>query len=361
MRRWALGQILRRLEIPRALETVETFTRDASEPVRFEALRTLVRLGRREHAGGLAGFLSSPEYTFRYDAAETLLEHGGDRAAGIARSLLGETDGPLRRLALNSMADRSDRDGIERALADLNDADSRLRRAAASYLGKILGAKRDPALVARIAAGLDAYEGEALALAFRLVVENGDGTCASAIRKLLASGRAPGQDRAVRAMADWGGEKAAAELSSLLGEDALLDECVFVRLREARVRHPDSGTTELDAALRRLFGARDRRVRRMAVVAAEEHRLATDALPGLMGDPAASVRHAAIGASARLAMGPAALAIEARFDDEDPDVRVAAVIAFAKLRPFDTKAVDRAVAFEDCGWAKRRMELALKK
>jgi HEAT repeat protein len=361
VRRWALGQILRRIETPRALETVETFTRDASDPVRFEALRTLVRLGRHEHAGDLAAFLESREYTLRYDAAETLLEHGGDRAGPVARALLGETDGPLRRLALNSMADRGDRDGIERALADLDDPDSRLRRAASSYLGKILSARRDPALVARIAAGLDARDGEALALAFRLVVENGDAASAPAVRKLLASGRVPSADRAVRAISEWSGEKAAVELASLLGEDALLDEVVLVRMREARTRHPGSGAREFEDALRRLLGARDRRVRRMASGAAEEHRLALDALPALVDDPAASVRHAAIGACSRLGLAAASAAIEARFDDEDPDVRVAAVSAFAKLLPFDVKTIDRAVSSEDCAWARKRMELALKR
>lgn len=361
VRRWALGQILRRIEVPRALEVVETFTRDASDSVRFEALRTLVRLGRREHAGGLAGFLSSPEYTLRYDAAETLLEHGGERAPAIARALLGETDGPLRRLALNSMADRQDREGVERALADLDDPDSRLRRAASSYLGKILSGKREAPLVARIAAGLDRAEGESLALAFRLVVENGDAASAPAVRKLIASGRAPGIDRAVRALAEWGGEKAVAELSGLLGEDALLDEYVLVRLREARTRHPASGARELEAALRRLFGCRDRRVRRLAIGAAEEYRLATDALPGLVDDPAASVRVAAIGACARLKLEATAPTVAARFDDEDPDVRVASVTAFSKLRPFEVRTVDRAVAAEDCPWAKRRMELMLRK
>jgi HEAT repeat protein len=361
VRRWALGQILRRLEVPRALETVEGFTRDPSESVRFEALRALVRLGRREHAAGLEHFLSSPEYTLRYDAAETLLEHGGDHSAEIARSLLGETDGPLRRLALNSMADRSDPGGVDRALADLRDADSRLRRAAASYLGKMLGPKREPALVARIAAEFDAADGESLALSFRLVVENGDGSSAAAVRRLVVTGRAPILDRAVRRLADWGGEKAAGDLSSLLGDDATLDEYVLMSLREARVRYPGSGSRELEAALRRLFASRDRRVRRLAVGAAEEHRLAIDALPGLIDDPTASVRAAAIGACARLAMPVAAAVIEARFDDEDPDVRVTAVTAFAKLCPFDIKTVDRAVASEDCGWAKKRMELGLKR
>jgi HEAT repeat protein len=361
VRRWALGQILRRIETPRALETVETFTRDPSEPVRFEAIRTLVRLGRREHADDLAAFLESREYTLRYDAAETILEHGGDCAGGVARALLRDNDGPLRRLALNSMADRGDRDGVDRALVDLEDPDTRLRRAAASYLGKVLAAKREPAVVARIASGLETFEGETLGLAFRLVVDHGDASSAPAIRKLIAAGRAPSTDRAVRAISEWSGDKTVAELASLLGDDPLLDEYLLVRVREARTRLPGTGTRELGEALRRLLGSRDRRVRRMATGAAEEYRLSIDVLPALVEDPAASVRCAAIAACARLGLPAAAGAIEGRFEDEDPDVRVAAVSAYAKLRPFDVPPVDRAVASEDCTWARKRMEFALKR
>jgi HEAT repeat protein len=361
VRRWALGQILRRLEAPRALETVEGFTRDSSESVRFEALRTLVRLGRREHAAGLETFLSNPEYTLRYDAAETLLEHGGDRAAGIARSLLGEQDGPLRRLALNNMAERADQAGVGRALADLNDPDSRLRRAAAGYLGKLLGLKGEPALVRRISTAMHQFDGEALALAFRLVLENGDPGSIPDVRKMVLSRRAPTLDRAVRRLAEWSGERAAADLSSLLGDDPVLDEYVFISLREARVRHPGAGTAELESGVRRLLASGDRRVRRMAVVAAEEYRLATVAMSGLVDDPAASVRTAAIGACGRLATPGAIPALEAHFDDEDPDVRVAAVASFAKLCPFDVKSIERIIASEDCGWARRRMELSLKR
>ncbi|HLF94404.1 MAG TPA: HEAT repeat domain-containing protein, partial [Planctomycetota bacterium] len=86
-----------------------------------------------------------------------------------------------------------------------------------------------------------------------------------------------------------------------------------------------------------------------------------DALPGLVDDPAASVRTAAIAACARLKLEAAAPTVAARFDDEDPDVRVASVTAFSKLRPFEVRTVDRAVAAEDCPWARRRMELMLRK
>jgi HEAT repeat protein len=359
VRRWALGQFLRRTEAPATLEAVEGFARDASEPIRFEAVRTLVRLGKREHVPALQGFLASPEYTLRHEAAETLLEQGGAPAETLARKLLNEDDAPLRRLALNALAGMGDRASADRAMAHLADADGRLRRAAAEYLRKLLSAGRDPSILARLASGLETLDEEPLALAFRLIVEHGDATAADAVRKLVLSGRAPSPERAVRALSEWAGDRAAAELAPLLGREPVLDELVYARVRECRRKTPGAGKAELEAALRKLMGSPDRRTRRSAAAAAEELGAATDLLPSLVADPDPAVRHVAVAACARLGLASAAGAIDARRDDEDPDVRVACVTALLKLRPASAAALRRAAAEEDCAWARRRMDAVL--
>src|SRR6185503_9337001 len=101
---------------------------------------------------------------------------------------------------------------------------------------------------------------------------------------LIVSGRAPRPDRAVRALADWAGERAAVELSSLLGADVTLNESVYSRLRDVRRRHPEAGRKELEAAFARLFASPDRRIRRGAVQAAPELGLPLEGLVALVQD-----------------------------------------------------------------------------
>ena len=359
IRRWALQQFLRKTEATSTLQAVEGFSRDSSESIRFEAVKSLVRLGKREHVPALQGFLASAEYTIRHEAAETILEQGGAPAETLARKLLDEDDAPMRRLALNAMAGLGDRASAERALGHLADPDGRLRRAAAEYLRKMLAAGRDPSILSRLASGLESLDEEPLALAFRLVVEHGDATVAGSVRALVLSGRAPSPERGVRALSEWAGDRAAGELAPLLGRDPSLDELVYTRVRECRRKVPGAGKRELEEALRKLLGSPDRRTRRSAAAAAEELGAATDLLPGLLADPEPSVRHIAAAACSRLGLAGAAAAIEARLDDEDPDVRITCLTSLLRLRPDSAPALRRAAAGEDCAWAKRRMEAAL--
>ena len=44
-----------------------------------------------------------------------------------------------------------------------------------------------------------------------------------------------------------------------------------------------------------------------------------------------------------------------------PCACISAVTAYARLRPVETRVVDTAVMSEDCPWARKRMEFALKK
>jgi HEAT repeat protein len=356
VRRWAIGQILRKVDGPGAAEALEGFAKDSSGPIRFEAVRALFRMGRKEYLPALEAFLSGPEYTLKVDAAETVLEKGGEAAEALARQLVVDPDGGLRRLGLGALADRADRSCADQALAALSDADGRLRRTAAHYLGKLLAGGKDPELLARLAASLESAEEEPLALAFRLVLEHGNASAVPAVRSLLASGRAPSADRAVRAIALWSEDRAAEELAPLLADDAALNDSVFARLKDAR--RPTGGPPVLAAALVRLLRHADPRVRRSAVLASEDLRLGGEFLAPLVEDPSAAVRHAAAGACARL--GLAADAVEARLDDEDPEVRILAATLLPKLRPASIPAVERAVASEDCAWAKRRMELTIR-
>lgn len=361
VRLWALGQILRRPDAPGAPPALEAFARDPAESVRFEAVRALVRLGRAEHLPALEAFLASREFALRHDAAETLLDRGGEAAVPLARRLLADEDAALRRLALNALADRREPGWTDLAAGHLAHADGRLRRAAAHYLGRELAARPDPKTIARLADSLEAAEDETLALTFRLVLEHGDARCAPAVRALLLSGRAPHPERAVRALAAWAGEGAAAELAGLLVRDVSIQETVLLAVREARRRFPGAGTAELAAALEELTASPDRRRRRAAVDLAEELGRGAGILPALAADPEPSVRHAAVAACGRMGLTAAAGAVEARLEDEDPDVRIAAVAALLALRPSARPALEAVAAREECAWARRRMELALRR
>lgn len=359
VRQWALQQLLRRQETPGAVEAMERFADDGVEAIRFEALRALVRLERRDRAAALEPYLASPDYSVRFDAAETLLTLRDDRAQGLARKLLQDPDAPLRRLGYFALADRSDREMGDRAIRELSDPDNRLGGAAAKYLRQMLAARRDEAVLARLATALEGLSGEPLELAFNLILEYGEASAVPAVRTLLLSGRAPRPDRAVRAISDWAGERAPAELAGLLGADASINDSVFSRLRDARKRFPDSGRAELAAAFRRLFDDADRRVRRGAVQAAGDLGLAVEGLIALIDDPEASVRSAATSAARGLSLQTAAPRIQSRLDDDDPEVRVAAALSLVALAPSERPRVDRQVAGEDCAWVKHRLEVSL--
>ena len=361
VRFWAVGQILRRSDTPGARPALEAFARDPADAVRFEAVRALVRMGRSEHLPSLETFLAGREFTLRHDAAETLLERPGETPLALARRLLADEDPALRRLALNALADRREPGWTDLAADLLAHPDGRLRRAAAHYLGRDLAARPRPETVARLAASLDRAEDETLALIFRIVLEHGDARCAAPLRALLLSGRAPHPERAVRTLAAWAGPEAPAELAGLLLRDVSMQETVLLALREARRTFPGAGTAELAAALEKLRADPDRRRRRAAVALAEELGRSADILPALVGDPEPSVRHAAIAACGRLGLADAADAVAARLDDEDPDVRIAAVGTLLALRPSRRPELEAAAAREECAWARRRMELALRR
>jgi HEAT repeat protein len=88
--------------------------------------------------------------------------------------------------------------------------------------------------------------------------------------------------------------------------------------------------------------------------------LALDGLPALLADPEPSVRHAALEACVRLGVARAVPEIALRLDDEDPDVRIAAVAGLPKLDPARSELAARAAAAEDCAWARRKMEASLR-
>jgi HEAT repeat protein len=359
VRRWALQEVLRRQEAAGAADVIELFARDASDAIRFDALRTLVRLDHRTYAAGLEGFLASREYSLRFDAAEVLLGLRDDRAMLLARKLVEEPDAPLRRLGYFALADKNDRSAADRAIQELNDPDGRLGGAAAKYLRQLLTGQHDDRLLLRLGEGLEGWNGEALELAFNLVMEYGDPNSAVHVRKLISSGRAPRPDRAVRALADWAGDAGVGELAALLGENVTLNESVYSRLRDVRRRYPESGRKDLEASFARLFASCDRRVRRGAVQAASDLGLPLGGLAQLVNDPEASVRCGAIGAARVLSLANAASVIEGKLDDDDPDVRVAAAQSLAALKPAARGVVERACAGEDCAWARRRIEAAL--
>lgn len=359
VRQWALHQLVRRQESPGAAEALECFAEDPVDAIRFEALRVLVRLEKRDRAAALEPFLASPDYSVRFDAAETLLTLRDDRAKALARKLVQEPDAPLRRLGYFALADRSDREIADLAIRELSAPDGRLGSAAAKYLRQMLSARRDDAVLGRLADGLEHLSGEPLELATSLVLEHGDAAVARPVRALLLSGRAPRPDRVVRALTDWAGERAPAELAGLLGSDVPLNDSVFVRLRDARKRHPDSGRAELDAAFQRLFRDADRRVRRGAAYAAGELGLPVDGLLALIDDREPSVRSSAISAARVLSLSAAASRILPKLDDDDPDVRVSAALALLSLSPSQKSTVERQIAGEDCAWVKRRLEASL--
>ncbi|HZE99964.1 MAG TPA: HEAT repeat domain-containing protein [Planctomycetota bacterium] len=359
VRQWALQQLMRWPDAPGAVEALERFADDPVDSIRFDALRALVRKERRDHAPALEAFLGSREYSVRFDAAETLLALRDDRARELAHRLVSEPDSPMRRLGYFALADGGDRELADRAIRELADPDSRLESAAAKYLRQMLAAKRDEAVVARLAAGLATLNGEPLDYAFSLVMDYAGAEAAGAVRALLLSGRAPRPDRAVRALSEWSGDQAPVVLAALLGRDPALNDTVFSRLPEACKRYPGCGRVELAAAFSRLFIDADRRVRRSAAQASADLDLPLNGLIALIEDREPSVRSAAMSAARTLNFSAAAPGIPSKLDDDDPDVRVAAALALASLRPSMRARIDRQVAGEDCAWVKRRLESTL--
>jgi HEAT repeat protein len=163
----------------------------------------------------------------------------------------------------------------------------------------------------------------------------------------------------VRALSDWAGERAPAELAGLLGADPALNDSIYARLRESRKRYPDSGRAELTAAFSRLFCDSDRRIRRGAALAAADLGLPLEGLIALVDDREPSVRCAAMTASRALSFGAAAPGLLSHLDDDDPDVRISAALALAALRPFWRPRIERQVADEDCAWVKHRIEQSM--
>jgi HEAT repeat protein len=359
IRRWALAELLK-TDGPAVVDALQTLSQDSSEPIRFEAVRALVRRGRREHLPSLQHFLTCSDGALRYEAAETILEHGGDRAEPLARTLVEDPDAPLRRLGLHALAERGDREFADRALEGLSDPDARVRRAAAQYLSRMLAQRRDGDLLTRLAGLLASGEGEPLALAFNLVATYGDARAAASMRELLGTGRAPSLDRAVRVLAEWAGERALKELTPFLGDDPALNDIVLSRIRDLRQRSPEAPDGGLREAVVRLAAHADRRVRRSAASAAEGLGLPSDALLALAGDPEPSVRHAALGACARLGVAGCETILKARLEDEDPDVRLLAATLLARLDPASRPAIEEAMSAEECGWVRRRVEIALR-
>jgi hypothetical protein len=248
----------------------------------------------------------------------------------------------------------------DRAVRELNDPDGRLGGAAAKYLRPDAHRQHDPAVLARLAQGLEAWTGEPLELAFNLMMEYGDADSAPPVRKLLEAGRAPRPDRAVRALAEWAGEQGAAELAgpawaptrrSTSPSSPASARCGGATPRRAArsSRRPSPGSSPPPTA---------------ACAAAPPRRPATSDCPvagvvALVDDREPSVRCTAMTAARSLALAAAADSIEAKLDDDDPDVRISAVLSLATLKPAARPTVERAIATEDCLWAKRKMESSI--
>jgi HEAT repeat protein len=354
VRRWALERLARRMEDPGAMAAVEGLAADASDAIRLEAHGALARAGRREHVASIRGFLSNRHEAVRRAAAEYLIEEGSD--AALAREGIGDPSPVIRSLSFECLTRLGDPAGVDAAIRSLPAPSRPLRIAAAAYLEMMLSRRDGAGLAAKLASALEGAEGDAAASLLALIIRHGDAACAAAVRRAVASGAAPRPERAVAALADWAGDRAAEELLPLLGADVSLNDAVFARARELRRRDAARIPPALEAALRKLLAHPDRDLRRSAVSAAEDLGLATDLLPGLIDDPEPSVRAAAVGACARLGRTSTARAIAARLDDEDPDVRITAATVLPRLDPGCRAAIEAALAAEVAGWARARLE-----
>ena len=348
IRAWVLRQWSRLLS-QGALGEIERMTTDPFPAIRCEAIRTLVHRGKTEHLPALREYLTHKEHEVRYGVAKTLLAQGDGEAAALALRLVSGPDPSMRRLGLAGLARMGDARGAEQAAVFLDSRDGLLRRSAAAYLDRIRAGDR-PVLAARLAATLERRDDDSLKGVFTLVVAHGGPSAAGPVGNLIRTGRAPDPEVAVAAVARW----TPANLPALLGDDVTVNEIVFGAIR----RSGKDRAVGLGEAIRRLCASPIHEVRRSAVWAAAEF-----GPPGIpaerINDPQSSVRHAAVGACMRAGLSSSAPLIAGRLNDEDPAVRVIAVLSLAKLRPELLPALRARAEREDCAWARDRMTFGL--
>ncbi|MBI2932157.1 MAG: HEAT repeat domain-containing protein [Planctomycetes bacterium] len=356
VRRWLLSKALATSD-EASINVVRRLATDSSPAIRFDAIRALARGGKAEDVEALVPWLSSAEFTFRYHAAETYLRQGGEKARDLVAQLLDDGDASLQCLAITALQERASPEAASRAVGMLCDPDVSLRRAAGAYLEQALGSTRDPALVAAVTNLLDRLEGETLSQAAGIVIAHGSAVQASAVRKLLASGRAPHEGRALDALARWDGPLA---LLDCLSEERV--GLVLERVADAlRAQPPDDATRRaIEDRIAGLASAESPRVRRTLLRYLPDlpcragMRIASE----LLDDPDASVRHAAVRAARRLS-APIVPRLRLMLDDEDPELRLAAALALFEIDPAAAPDIEEMLAREECDWIRRRVTAAV--
>lgn len=338
IRRWALGRLVAQ-DSPQSLPALESLTSDPDVSVRFEALRALVRRGRAEHAEELAMFLDSREYAFVLAAAETLLDHGGPAIPALARRVLRQDDPLLRKMALESLAERRRYEAVAEAIECLAMPDPRLQRTAIQYLTQAYAAHRIAGIIPSVRERLSGILGEAAEPALLLVAAAGGEESRRALSEALRGGRLSGPERALRSLLEAGGTES--DLARLLGDSAALNERVL-RLAAGR----NLFGAEIASRVRELARDPDPEVRAGAFRAAFGSGC-LDLLRAALEDSDAEVRCIAIAACRDRGLLRRAL------EDDAPEVRIASAAALVRMG--ETAAVARAAREEEHAWVRRRM------
>jgi mono/diheme cytochrome c family protein len=128
-------------EIAKALE-------DHDADVRLSAIRSLVKLGAREHAGAIAKLLGEPDATVRATVLEALRRLRARDQAGAVAKLLKDPSENLRKAALDALVGLGARDQGAAIAESLRDAEPAVRRLALESLAAIDARDQSKAIAA---------------------------------------------------------------------------------------------------------------------------------------------------------------------------------------------------------------------
>ena len=358
IRLWALRRVLSRNH-PSTVATLEKLTKDHSSHIRFEAIRGLVRRGKREKLEDLLPYLEDNDYLHQIEAAETLFDYSRDQILTLARVILQRNDAYKKRIALDALTTRQIFDAMNLALPCLHSGDPRLRRSAARYISQALSHRTSGKIIALLRDSLPTLKGEKFTLTFQLLTTHGDETCKTVILKALREGKGTSHHKTLRALCSWWGESSQKNLIFLLGDNSLLNKAIFRQLKQrARKESP-----LLVATIDRLLAHPDHNIRSDAIPAALELTpdLLEEKLSELLKDEEPEVRFEAIIACRKIKKKRGGKLLRPLLDDEDPSLRLRVAENLLLVSPEDRSLIQRSALKEECTWVRKRLETLLKK
>jgi len=358
IRLWALRRVLSRNH-PSTVATLEKLTKDHSSHIRFEALRGLVRRGKRERLEDLIPYLKDNDYLHQIEAAETLFDYSREQILSLAKVILQRKDAYQKRIALDALTTRQVFEATSLALPCLHSGDPRLRRSAARYISQSLSHRTSNKIVAFLRDSLPTLEGERFTLTFQLLTTHGDESCQTVILKALREGKGTSHNKTLRALCSWWGAASQKNLIALLGDNALLNKAIFRQLKQRTRKESKTLETTID----RLLTHPDHNIRSDAIPAALEltPNSLKEKLPLLLKDEEPEVRFEAIIACRKLKEKRGRKLLRPLLDDEDPTLRLRAAENLLLVSPEDRSLIQKTAREEECTWVQKRLKALLKK